>query len=127
MSNIFNSQIKHNLLDELHEGEKIITEEKNKLNNNIKEGFKNYGLLNINWYKNFIMFLADPKNENVNKNLFKYNEIHPKDDERNYTYIDPKFKFILPSNFIFVTENFINLISQYFNNKEKKKLENDLF
>lgn len=36
MSYIFNSQIKHNLLNELYKGEKIITEEKNKLNNNIK-------------------------------------------------------------------------------------------
>ena len=101
--------------EELFKGEEIIKKQINKSNKIENE------------FENFVIFLTDPKNENVNKNLFKYNEIHPKDDERDYTYLNPNYDFSFPSNFVFATKTFMNLISEEFNYLEKENVKTNLF
>ena len=59
-------------------------------NKNINE-FQKYGLINSEWYKDYISFIMNPKLESNNKykeQLFKYEFLHPKNDERDYSYLD---------------------------------------
>ena len=51
-------------------------------------------------------------NNKIKEKLFTYSRLHPNSDKRDYSYIGIS-TFSLPSDFVFVTENFINLISYY--------------
>ena len=95
----------------------------------IKEDYINYGLINTEWYKDYLQFLWKPKSKSNNKlkeNLFKYDYIHPKNDDRDYSYTEIG-GFNFPSDFVFVTEKFMNLISDYFYQSEKNKVKSYLF
>ena len=106
--------------DELFKGEKIIEKEINK-SNNIENGFKKFGLLDVNWYKNYINFLNNSNFEKKNNNFFSYNLLMAKIDKRDHTYLgENKFKFNCPCNFILVTEEFMNIISENFKNPIEK-------
>ena len=95
----------------------------------IKEDYINYGLINTDWYKDYLHFLWKAKSKSNNKlkeNLFKYKYIHPKNDDRDYSYTEIG-GFNFPSDFVFVTEKFMNLISDYFYQSEKNKVKSYLF
>ena len=72
------------------------------LNNNTKK----YGLLDSDWIdKNMDSF--------TNQNFDLYNdECLPKEENRDYSFIDGYSNISLPVNFTFVTENFMSLLSQ---------------
>jgi len=97
-------------------------------NKNIND-FQKYGLINTQWYKDYIPFIMNSKlesNYKYKERLFKYKYLHPKNDERDYSYLDGIGAFNFPSDFIFVTENFMSLISDNFPNHEKNKVKSYL-
>ena len=95
----------------------------------INEDYIKNGLINTEWYKDFLQFLWKPKSKSNNKlkeKLFNYDYIHPKNDDRDYSYIEIG-GFNFPSDFVFVTERFMDLISDYFYYNEKIKVKSYLF
>jgi len=93
------------------------------------ENYINYGLINTDWYKDYLQFLWKPKNESnykLKEKLFKYKYFHPKNDDRDYSYTEIG-GFNFPSDFVFVTEKFMDLISYKFNGKEIGKVKSYLF
>jgi len=83
---------------------------------NFNEKYINIALINTNWYKDYLHFIRKPKNElNYTKKykLFDFKKLEPKYDDRDYSYLG-KGGFNFPSDFVFVTEKFINLISDNF-------------
>ena len=98
--------------NELFKAKEIINSEIHK-NKRMENSFSKYGLINTVWYKDYLHFLKKPnKDSNYEKKLFKYELLHPKNDKRDYTYIG-RSTFSFPSDFVFVTQNFVNLISKY--------------
>ena len=100
--------------NELFKAKEIINSEIHK-SKNIKNSFSKYGLVNTNWYKDYLHFLKKPSkesNDNIEEKLFKNSRLHPEQDKRDYSFIN-RGTFTFPSNFVFVTENFVNLISNY--------------
>ena len=96
--------------NELFKAKEIINSEIHK-NKNIENSFSKYGFINTDWYKDYLYFLKKP-NKILKEKLFKYSRIHPKNDKRDYTFFGIGI-FSFPSDFVFVTENFVNLISKY--------------
>ena len=95
----------------------------------INEGYLNYGLINTEWYKDYFQFLWKPKsnsNYKLKQKLFKYKYFHPKNDDRDYSYSEIG-GFNFPSDFVFATEKFMDLISDYFYSNEKNKVKSYLF
>jgi len=81
----------------------------------MKNSFSKYSLINTIWYNDYLHFLKNPNkesNDRIKEKLFKFSCLHPKSDERDYSYIG-KGKYTFPSEFVFVTNNFVNLISEY--------------
>ena len=84
--------------------------------------FKKYGLLNSIWFKNNLSNLKKPKQIRS----FNYKELLPNIKENDYSYIDINLlnnKFIFPIDFVFVTEEMMNLLSE---NVEDKKYQNKI-
>ena len=96
--------------NELFKAKEIINSEIHK-NKNIENSFSKYGLVNTDWYKDYLYFLRKP-NKIMKEKLFKNSRLHPKNDKRDYTFFGIGI-FSFPSEFVFVTENFVNLISKY--------------
>ena len=97
-------------------------------NKNIND-FQKYGLISTQWYQYYIYFIFNPKlesNYKYKEQLFKYELLHPKNDKRDYSYLEGIGIFNFPSNFIFVTENFMSLISDNFPDNEKNKVKSYL-
>ena len=66
----------------------------------MKNSFSKYGLINTIWYNDYLHFLKNPNKESIDRikeNLFKYRCLHPKNDERDYSYIG-KGKYIFQVN-----------------------------
>ena len=83
---------------------------------NFNEKYINIALINTNWYKDYLHFIRKPKNElnSIKKyKLFNFKKLEAKYDDRDYSYLG-KGGFNFPSDFVFVTEKFINLISDNF-------------
>ena len=115
----FPEKIKEKIIEECSKIKKEIELEINK-SRNIGDFSRKYGVLNFNWYQNFMKFLnkkinTNPKNKKFN---FNFQKLIPKNES-----IDPFFAYeapiTFPSNFVFVTENFMNLISEHFSFKEQ--------
>ena len=119
---------REDLFKELFKAKNEINSEIHKLKT-INEDYIKYGYINSEWYKDYFQFLWKPKNESNNKlkeKLFKYKYIHPKNDDRDYSYTEIG-GFNFPCDFVFVTERFMNLISDYFYSNEKNKVKSYLF
>ena len=101
----------------------------NEINNNIKKQklkpiFKKYGLLNKDWYEEYKCSLFGRK---LNDNIFQFEKISP-NFEKKFNEIDKKlYSISVPTNFVLVTENLINLISDYFDDDNKPKLKELIF
>ena len=93
----------------------------------MENSFSKYGLINTVWYNEYLHFLKKPNKKSNNKikeKLFKFYFLQPIYDERDYSYIgcsNPKFN--LPSDFVFVTNKFVNLISEYISIYDYKNLD----
>ena len=122
------SQSREELFNELFKTKDEIKLEIHKTKT-INEEYINYGLINTDWYKDYLQFLWKPKNESNNKlkqKLFRYKYLHPKNDDRDYSYSEIG-GYNFPSDFVFVTEKFMNLISDYFYQNERDKVKSYLF
>ena len=101
----------------------------NEINNNIKKLnlkpiFKKYGLLNKDWVDEYKSSLMGGK---LNYNIFQFEKISP-NFEKKFNEIDKKlYSISVPTNFVLVTENLINLISDYFDDDNKPKLKELIF
>ena len=108
------------LLKELHkaeEGIKKIIKKPSSFNNN----FINYALIDSNWLEQYLVLLKDSKNIPKEKNLYKIENLFPKDDERDYSYIDSKMIFSIPINFSFLTSKAMTMISEFNDDQEEKQ------
>ena len=111
---------------ELHISEMAIKEDITKFNSE-KIIFQKYGLLNKNWlkkYKSFYNYDYFIKNEEIKyydkeNNIFIIKDLIPKFDKKSLKnkYDNSNIDISIPTNFILVSENFINLISHNFENK----------
>lgn len=123
---------KKKLLNELNKGEEEIN---NKINNilKIESNYKKYGLLNYEWFEYFKLYLNNSSSigEREIQILIDIQNLLPKLDKKDYSFINGNYKFNFPSNFVIVTEKFMQLLSSYFNNAlnliEYFKIKNYLF
>ena len=99
---------KNNIISELSKAQEEITsgEYKSQYFNNI---IKTYGLLNSDWLDQNINFIMNYNSLSFDEEKNVSNECLPKDEKRNYSYIDNYSNISIPTNFIFVTKNFIKL------------------
>ena len=110
--------------NELFKAKEEINSEIHK-SKNIDISFSKYSLINTNWYNDYLHFLKKPNqesNDRIKEKLFKYRCLHPKSDKRDYSYID-KAEYTFPSDFVFVTKNFVNLISEYISTYDYNNLD----
>ena len=113
--------------NELFKAKEIINSKIHESNKrkNVENSFSKFGFINTNWYKDYLHFLKKPNkdsNDKIKEKLFKYSRWYPKYDKKDYSFID-KGIFSLPSDFVFVTKNFINLISKYIHKYDSKFLD----
>ena len=80
-----------------------------------------FGLVNQGICKKYKFLL----NENFDKNkarnqIFNYNDLAEKNDSKDFSYINPKFCFDFPSEFIFINKDFMDVIRDNVSTKYKK-------
>ena len=110
--------------NELFKAKELINSEIHKIKN-MENSFLKCSLINTIWYKDYLHFLKKPNkesNDKIKEKLFKYCRLHPEKDQRDYSYIGGS-SFTFPSNFVLVTEKFINLISIYIYTYDYKYLD----
>ena len=119
---------KKELLYELNKGEAEIN---NKINNTFKleNNYIKYGLLNYKWFEIFKLYLNNPcsLDRKQIEELFDFNNLLPKNDEKDYSYINDRYRFSFPSNFVIVTKKFMSLISKYFDYEEQERIKHNVF
>ena len=104
----------------------IDDEIKDELNDSvgIEKGFKKYGILNTKWLEKYKSFLSKYYESEEKSNVkFKTDLLFPKRDDRDYSFIGLNIKFCLPCNFSFVSQTFMNLLS---NNYKKESNKNKI-
>ena len=111
---------------ELKKGEEEINNELNSFNG-IQKEYRKYGLLNNKWLEDFKLFLKNPSSYNNMNKLFTYNNLTPKIDKKDYSYVGKGYGFSFPCDFIIVTEKLMLLISNYFKKEEQNKIKKFLF
>ena len=82
-----------------------------------------FGLVNQGLFKKY-KFLS---NENFDKNearktKFDYKDLIKKNVDKKFRYINKKFDFFFPTNFIFIYEDFMSVIRDYVDNEYKRHL-----
>ena len=118
------------IYNELCEGENII---KNKLQRNInfEDGYEVYGIINKHWLNKYKKYIVDNLYNNSPKSKFKYkiDELRPKTEEKIFCLIneDKNHSYNFPCEYILVTQEFISIISKYFDYHGKNKIENRLY
>jgi len=93
-------------------------EEFKELYDNNEKTFEKYGLLNSEWIEKF-------KKNNFNENIFKIEDLSPKFENIEFDEDNKKIKINIPNNFVLVSKQFFDSISNIFKNEdERKKLLN---
>ena len=93
----------------------------------IVKGFKKYGILDSKWFEEYKTFLLKYYQNEKREIGLKIDLIFPKRDNRDYSYIGKNNIFYFPFNFSFVTQNFMNLLSNNFiKEKDKNRIKNNL-
>jgi len=115
------------LILELIMAEEEITSGKDKSKYFDSNDIKTYGLVDSNWYEIYInVIMCDQKNLNNEIEIYS-NECLPKDINKNYSNIDSYSNISFPSNFTFVTKEFMSLISEKYTDQIiKNKIKNYL-
>ena len=103
--------------NELFKAKEIINSEIHISNKskNVENSFLKFSFINIDWYKDYLHFLKKPNkdsNDRIKEKLYKYCRLHPNNDQRDYSFIN-KGTYSFPCDFVFVTKDFINLMSDY--------------
>jgi len=93
-------------------------------NQNItKKKFLPFGLINHSLCEKYKFLLNEKFDKNeARNNIFEYKDLFKKNIEKNFEYINKKFCFAFPSNFIFVNKDFLDVIYDYINDKYKNRL-----
>ena len=117
---------KNTILEKLYEGEKIIEEEIDK-SNSLENGFKNFGILNINWYKDYLNIIDDQTNQYEKKKLYLFNKLCPKYDEKFLQNLKNNYKLSFPCDFVFVTKEFMDFVAKNFNEEESNKVKKNFY
>ena len=109
------------LIKELHKAEEEIKNNIKKPSSFKNNNFIDYALIDSNWLEKYLALLKDSKNIPKEKNLYKIDNLFPKEDERDYSYIDSKMIFNIPINFSFLTTEAMTMISEFNDDQEEKK------
>ena len=119
---------KDKILKEINEGEEIIKNEINKNTNSVENGSRKYGLLDTKWLDKYLIFLKSLNDDKTEKISYKYKEMKPNLDERDYSYIKESMRFFFPINFSFVKKDVMLVISEFCSEKkDKKEIQNYFF
>ena len=83
-----------------------------------------FGLINHGLCKKYKFLLNEnfDKNEARNK-IFEYKYLIKANEDKDYSYIHKDFRFCFPSNFIFVNQDFLDVIQDYIPDKYKIHLK----
>ena len=91
-----------------------------------KKKYMPFALINQDICKKYEFLLNEQFDKNIARNtIFDYKDLVKKLDDRDYTYIYDKFSFNFPINFIFITEDFLKIITdsiEVLDKKNKNKL-----
>ena len=95
--------------------------------NSVENGFKEYGLIKSKWLENYIKYLNNSYNNQMEVISFSRKDIFGENDLKDYSYIDKSMQFSFISNFSLVSKKALFLISEHNNNeKEKNDIKNFL-
>ena len=89
-----------------------------------KKTYYTFGLVNQGLCKKY-KFLLNPnfdKNEALKK-VFNYNDLVKKNEDKDFSYINKNFEFNFPSQFIFINEDFMDVIREYVPHTFKRHLQ----
>ena len=97
----------------------------NIISNNNKMAFKKYYLLSKDWFEEYNQNLYST---NRNENLYKFNnKLSPQFDQKLSLFNRNTYSFYVPNNFVLVNQKLIDLLSKYFDEKNKQILNDFLF
>ena len=110
--------------DAIHSIDDDIKKELSNTNLSSKK-YCRYNIINKNVLKKY-PFLKNKKfDEETAKNIvFQYKDLIYEREERNFFKIDKKFGFTFPENFIFINQDFMEVIFEYIDDEYKKFLKN---
>ena len=109
---------------------KIDEEIKNELNNSlgIQNNFRVYGLLNSKWLEIYKIYLSEYYKGKPMNISFDVESLFPNYIKKDYSYLGANSNFIFSSDFSFVTQQFMKLLSNnYKNEKDKNRINNELY
>ena len=111
---------KDKIVLELLKAQEEITSGNNKSKYFDNNNNKTYGLVNSSWYEIYMDYIMnDQQNLNGENEIYSV-ECLPKDIKRNYSKIDSYSYISIPSNFTFVTKEFMSLLSEKFDDQTIK-------
>ena len=65
------------------------------------------------------------KNTAKNK-VFNYKNLIKKNEEKDNSYIDERFMYCFPANFIFINKDFMDIICEYLSEEIRRHVKNNL-
>ena len=79
-----------------------------------KKKYMPFGLVNQGLCKKYKFLLNPNFDRNEARNTkFDYNDLREKTEDKDFTYINPRFGFSFPSQFIFINKDFMDIIRDY--------------
>ena len=113
----------------LHDAIHVIDNDikKEMTNNNLsKKKYSSFGLLNKDLLKKYPFLLSKTFDKNTAKNIvFNYKDLIKKNEDKDYSYIDERFMYCFPTNFIFINKDFMDIICEYLNEEIRRHVKNN--
>ena len=111
------------LYEALHTIDNDIKQELNNTNIQSKK-YYSYGLIDKEICKKYPFLINKTFDSKTARNkVFNYKDLIKKIEEKNFTYIHQKFEFCFPCDFIFINQDFLEVILGYVNEDIKKRLQ----
>ena len=83
-----------------------------------------FGLVNQGLCKNYKFLLNENFDKDEARNTkFDYKDLGEKFEEKDFSYINSRFIFTFPSQFIFINKDFMDVIRDYVHEKYKRDLK----
>ena len=112
------------LYEALHTIDKDIKKEL-KNNNNQSKKYFSYGLLNKGICKKYPFLLnKNFDSKTARDKIFNYKDLITKIEAKDFSYINKLFEFDFPADFIFISNDFLEVVFGYVNDEIKYKLKN---
>ena len=112
------------LYDAIHTIDDDIKQEMKNTDINSKK-YCSFGLLNKDICKKYPFLLNKTFDSNAAKNkIFNYKDLIKKTEDKDFTYINRKFGFIFSVNFIFISNDFLEVIFGYVDKEIESCLKN---